>query len=38
MEAPDATDRRESWVSEFELEMVDPVDRVAGPVRVLRWP
>ena len=38
MEAPEATDRGESWVSEFELEMIDPADRPAGPVRVLRWP
>jgi integrase len=38
MEAPEATDRGESWVSEFELEMIDPADRTAGPVRVLRWP
>ncbi len=38
LEAPDDTDRGESWVSEFELEVLDPADRTAGPVRVLRWP
>lgn len=38
LEAPDVTDRGERWVGEFELEVVDPADRTAGSVRVLRWP
>jgi hypothetical protein len=38
MEAPEATDGGEGWVSGFELEVVDQADRAGGPVRVLRWP
>ncbi len=38
MEAPEVDRLGESWVSEFELEVADPADRAAGPIRVLRWP
>ena len=27
----------EDWIGDFELEVLDPADRVRGPLRVLRW-
>ncbi len=37
MEAPDIADAGESWVGDFELEVLDPDDPARAPVRVLRW-
>lgn len=37
IEAPDAAGADDSWVGDFELEVLDPDNPASGPVRVLRW-
>jgi hypothetical protein len=37
MDAPEVTDAGESWIGNFELEILDPATPAHDPVRVLRW-